>query len=99
MGHRKFETGEPELFLFGETNDINFLNRKPVSVSEGGGEREGERGRGRERERDKEREIKTKRDYEPHTLQFPYKQPGRSQPIRCLRSYINIHRDSVKLKK
>ena len=42
LGHRKFETGEPELFLFGETNDINFLNRKPISVSEGG--------RGRERE-------------------------------------------------
>ena len=43
LGHRKFETGEPELFLFGETNDINFLNRKPISVSEGGGEGERER--------------------------------------------------------
>jgi hypothetical protein len=91
LGHRKFETGEPELFLFGETNDINFLNRKPVSVSEGA------RGEG---ERERERESQT-RDYKPHThtLQFPYKQPGRNQPIRCLRSYINIHRDSVKLKK
>ena len=46
LGHRKFETGEPELFLFGELNDVNFLNRKPVSVSEGEKEREREGGRG-----------------------------------------------------
>ena len=46
LGHRKFETGEPELFLFGELKDINFLNSKPVSVSEGGRERERERERG-----------------------------------------------------
>ena len=94
MGHRKFETGEPELFLFGEFNDINFLNRKPVSVSEGGRGRRGREGE-RERGREREREITN----HTHTFQFPYKQPGRNQPIRCLRSYINIHRDSVKLKK
>ena len=42
LGHRKFETGDPEVFLFGELNDINFLNSKPVAVSL----RERERGGG-----------------------------------------------------
>ena len=31
------------------------------------------------------------------TIQFPYKQPHKSQPIRCLRSFINLQRDSIKL--
>jgi hypothetical protein len=34
LGYRKFEAGEPEVFLFGELNDINFLPSKPVAVSE-----------------------------------------------------------------
>ena len=32
-------------------------------------------------------------------LQFPYKQPPKSQPLRTLRSFINIQRDSIKLVK
>ena len=50
LGHRKFESGEPELFLFGELNDINFLNTKPVSVSERERKKEKEREKGRERD-------------------------------------------------
>jgi hypothetical protein len=30
LGHRKYETGDPEYFLFGDMSDINFLNKKPV---------------------------------------------------------------------
>lgn len=33
LGHRKFECGDPELFLFGELADLNFLPDKPTSVS------------------------------------------------------------------
>lgn len=33
LGHRKFETGEPELFLFGDLQDINYLPAKPVKVN------------------------------------------------------------------
>lgn len=32
LGHRRFETGEPELFLFGELQDLNHLPPKPVKV-------------------------------------------------------------------
>lgn len=61
LGHRRFETGEPELFLFGDLQDLNYLPPKPVK--------------------------------------FPYKQPPKSQPLKTLRSFINIQRDSIKLVK
>lgn len=32
LGHRKFETGEPEVFLFGDLQDLNYLPPKPVKV-------------------------------------------------------------------
>jgi hypothetical protein len=34
MGGERFETSQPEGYLFGENNDLNFLGSKPVSVSE-----------------------------------------------------------------
>ena len=33
LGHRRFETGDPELFLFGELTDLNYLPDQPVAVS------------------------------------------------------------------
>lgn len=33
LGHRKFETGDPEVFLFGDMMDLNYLPPKPVKVS------------------------------------------------------------------
>ena len=33
LGHRKFESGEPELFLFGDLPDLNYLPPKPATVS------------------------------------------------------------------
>lgn len=33
LGHRKFDTGEPEVFLFGELQDLNYLRSKAVKVS------------------------------------------------------------------
>ena len=32
MGSEKFETVQPESFLFGENSDLNFLGSKPVQV-------------------------------------------------------------------
>ena len=33
MGGEKFETSHPEMFLFGENSDLNFLGNKPGPVS------------------------------------------------------------------
>lgn len=33
MGGEKFETTQPEAYLFGENQDLNFLGSKPVPVS------------------------------------------------------------------
>ena len=33
MGGEKFNTVNPECFLFGENNDLNYLCNKPVPVS------------------------------------------------------------------
>ncbi len=32
LGNRKFQTGEPELFLFGDLPDVNYLPSKPTTV-------------------------------------------------------------------
>ena len=32
MGGSKFDSPQPEAYLFGENNDLNLLNPKPVSV-------------------------------------------------------------------
>ena len=32
LGHKKFQSAEPEVFLFGELSDINFLGSKPAAV-------------------------------------------------------------------
>ncbi len=32
LGYRRFPSGEPEVFLFGELNDLNFLNTRPIAV-------------------------------------------------------------------
>ena len=33
LGHRKFDTGEPEVFLFGDLQDLNYFPSKPVKVA------------------------------------------------------------------
>lgn len=33
MGGSRFDTPQPEAYLFGENSDLNLLNPKPVSVS------------------------------------------------------------------
>jgi hypothetical protein len=32
MGGERFETSQPEAYLFGENQDLNFLGNKPVPV-------------------------------------------------------------------
>jgi E3 ubiquitin-protein ligase MGRN1 len=34
MGGEKFDTPQPENFLFGDNNDLNFLGAKPVPVKQ-----------------------------------------------------------------
>jgi len=33
MGGERFETVQPEMYLFGENQDLNFLGSRPVPVS------------------------------------------------------------------
>ena len=33
MGGERFETTQPEAFLFGENQDLNFLGSRPIPVS------------------------------------------------------------------
>lgn len=33
MGGERFETTQPEAYLFGENQDLNFLGNRPVAVS------------------------------------------------------------------
>ena len=32
MGGERFETVQPEIYLFGENNDLNFLGNRPSQV-------------------------------------------------------------------
>ena len=34
MGGEKFETPQPEAYLFGENSDLNFLSNRPAQVSQ-----------------------------------------------------------------
>ena len=86
LGHKKFQSTEPEVFLFGELSDINFLGSKPTAV------------------RISRADccvllLALTFSHFPLLVQFPYKQPTKSQPIKCLRSFINLQRDSIKLVK
>ena len=85
LGHKKFQSAEPEVFLFGELSDINFLGSKPapVRISRPGWLCFAIRSH----------------NFSLSSVQFPYKQPTKSQPIKCLRSFINLQRDSIKLVK
>ena len=58
MGGERFETCQPEMFLFGENLDLNFLGGKPTP--------------------------------------FPYAAPLPNEPVRTLRSLINIRKESVR---
>ena len=33
MGGDRFETAQPEAYLFGENEDLNFLGNRPIPVS------------------------------------------------------------------
>ncbi|XP_019849223.1 PREDICTED: E3 ubiquitin-protein ligase MGRN1-like [Amphimedon queenslandica] len=59
LGSRKFETGDPEHFLFSDLSDVNYMTSPPGA--------------------------------------FPYKQPARKKPVECLSSFLNLHKESVKL--
>ncbi|XP_043924035.1 E3 ubiquitin ligase RNF157 [Protopterus annectens] len=61
MGGEKFESAQPEGYLFGENTDLNFLGNRPVP--------------------------------------FPYSAPPPQEPVKTLRSLINIRKDTLRLVK
>uniref|UniRef100_A0A8D0GRH9 E3 ubiquitin-protein ligase n=1 Tax=Sphenodon punctatus TaxID=8508 RepID=A0A8D0GRH9_SPHPU len=61
MGGEKFDSTQPEGYLFGENSDLNFLGNRPVA--------------------------------------FPYAAPPPQEPVKTLRSLINIRKDTLRLVK
>ncbi|XP_041076290.1 E3 ubiquitin ligase RNF157-like isoform X2 [Polyodon spathula] len=59
MGGEKFDSTNPEGYLFGENTDLNFLGHRPVA--------------------------------------FPYAAPPPQEPVKTLRSLINIRKDTLRL--
>ncbi|XP_062858829.1 E3 ubiquitin ligase RNF157 isoform X2 [Trichomycterus rosablanca] len=59
MGGEKFDSAQPEGYLFGENTDLNFLGNRPVT--------------------------------------FPYSAPLPHEPVKTLRSLINIRKDTLRL--
>ncbi len=89
MGGEKFDTPHPEGYLFGENMDLNFLGNRPVQVT-------------------KWNHLKTLRVWHfshvflTHTFwscfpQFPYVTPAPHEPVKTLRSLVNIRKDSLRL--
>ncbi len=89
MGGEKFDTPHPEGYLFGENMDLNFLGNRPVQVT-------------------KWNHLKTLRIWHfshvflTHTFwscfpQFPYVTPAPHEPVKTLRSLVNIRKDSLRL--
>ena len=92
LGPRKFETAESEQFLFGEMADLNFLTAPPTAV------------------RSEMHMIiiencltlllflSSPASFWFLLIQFPYKQlSSKRQPLNCLYSLLNVHRESVRL--
>lgn len=96
MGGEKFDTPHPEGYLFGENMDLNFLGNRPVQVT-----------------LDKVFWIMLAycvqyiscsgvmmwRDLNHCLLdlQFPYVTPAPHEPVKTLRSLVNIRKDSLRL--
>lgn len=87
MGGEKFDTPHPEGYLFGENMDLNFLGNRPVQVT-------------------KWNNLKTLRVWHSviltHTFwsyfpQFPYVTPAPNEPVKTLRSLVNIRKDTLRL--
>lgn len=89
MGGEKFDTPHPEGYLFGENMDLNFLGNRPVQVRTGGQTSDLHQGClsiGY---------IITLSSCSLH--QFPYVTPAPHEPVKTLRSLVNIRKDSLRL--
>lgn len=88
MGGQKFDTPHPEGYLFGENMDLNFLGNRPVQVR-------------------KQKEFQLCSNlvniilyislFLFSLLQFPYVTPAPHEPVKTLRSLVNIRKDSLRL--
>lgn len=95
MGGEKFDTPHPEGYLFGENMDLNFLGNRPVQVRT-----------------DRQTlcrlgfcvlffsiayyaELQCLPCCSLH--QFPYVTPAPHEPVKTLRSLVNIRKDSLRL--
>lgn len=90
MGGEKFDTPHPEGYLFGENMDLNFLGNRPVQVIK------------------TEFPDCCLRHHSSFLKmcssltflflpQFPYVTPAPHEPVKTLRSLVNIRKDSLRL--
>ncbi|XP_059006272.1 E3 ubiquitin ligase RNF157 isoform X1 [Mustela lutreola] len=86
MGGEKFDSTHPEGYLFGENSDLNFLGNRPVTFLNA---------------EDTMRLHGRKKPCRSGSLlsQFPYAAPPPQEPVKTLRSLVNIRKDTLRLVK
>lgn len=83
MGGERFDTPQPESYLFGENGDLNFLGNRPTAVSLlCNCNRFG---------------VRTL--IFACVFQFPYPPPQANEPTKTLKSLVNIRKESVRFVK
>lgn len=87
MGGERFDTPQPEAYLFGENGDLNFLGSRPTAVSIVC-----------HIKYDAIRSIVIvfKITIRFVRFQFPYPPPQANEPTKTLKSLINIRKESVR---
>lgn len=89
MGGERFDTPQPEAYLFGENVDLNFLGSRPTPVS-------AHIFPPRDfNSTSKVAIIKLKKNF----FQFPYPPPQANEPTKTLKNLVNIRKESVRFVK
>lgn len=92
MGGERFDTPQPEAYLFGENADLNFLGSRPTVVRIF-------RNKIDRREPDVHNTYIHTNTKQRSNIQFPYPPPQTIEPTRTLKSLVNIRKESVRFTK
>ncbi|XP_069180631.1 probable E3 ubiquitin-protein ligase MGRN1 isoform X4 [Procambarus clarkii] len=97
MGGERFETALPEMYLFGENMDVNFLGSRPAPSDGLLGVSMASHPEGPWTVRDDTKENDTfPAPIGPMRKQFPYPAPTANEPSKTLKALINIRKESLR---